>query len=212
MRLFDYLHEEWKVELAPLASKIDSIQDELSSRTYLPDSSLIFRALQNPVSSSRVLILGQDPYPNPGFACGYAFSVPPDVGKVPKSLQNILREVTDDVGSTCIRYGDLTPWVAQGVILLNRTLTLEVGESLSHSKLGWQAVTDEVTRILNRQGVVNILWGKSAGELQAFTNPLRTIVGVHPSPLSAYRGFFGSKPFSKANALLKQEGREEIIW
>jgi uracil-DNA glycosylase len=212
MSLFQQLHLDWQEALSSHKSKIDEIEIELGQRNFLPQFDQIFRALRFPIGATRIVIVGQDPYPNPEFACGYSFSIPSDISKIPMSLQNILKEVIDDVGATQIRGGDLTPWVEQGVMLLNRVLTLDKGESNSHALFGWQEITNEVARILNSQGAVFILWGKSAGELSSVTNPERTITGVHPSPLSAYRGFFGSKPFSKTNELLRKTGQTEIIW
>jgi uracil-DNA glycosylase len=212
MSLFQQLHPDWQHFLSSHKSKIDEIEAHLNRREFLPQYNQIFRALQSPVNQTRVVIVGQDPYPNPDFACGYSFSIPSDISKIPQSLQNILKEVVDDVRSTQIRGGDLTPWVEQGVMLLNRVLTLDQGESNSPTLFGWQEITNEIARILNSHGAVFILWGKSAGELSGITNPQRTINGVHPSPLSAYRGFFGSKPFSRTNELLRKTGQTEIIW
>jgi len=212
MNLFEQLHPDWQSALSALKPKIDSIEGLLEGRTFLPESSQIFRALQTSMEQARVVIIGQDPYPNPDFACGYAFSTPAGVTQIPKSLQNILKEVIDDVGSTQIKDGNLSPWVEQGVVLLNRVLTLDAGVSNSHIHLGWQEITGEVCRQLSSRGAVVILWGKSAGELKEVTNTARTIIGVHPSPLSAYRGFFGSKPFSKTNELLIEAGKPVIIW
>jgi uracil-DNA glycosylase len=212
MKLFQQLHSDWQDALSCVRPNIDAIEQELGSRNFLPRFDFVFRALQMPISHGRVVIVGQDPYPNPDFACGFSFSIPPEVPKIPMSLQNILKEVVDDVGATQVRGGDLTPWVDQGVVLLNRVLTLDTGASNSHAKLGWEEVTNEAARVLNEHGAIFILWGKSAGELSQFTDPLRTISGVHPSPLSAYRGFFGSKPFSKVNEILRASGETEIIW
>ena len=212
MSLFQQLHSDWQVVLSSQEAKIEQIESELSRRQFLPQYNQIFRALQTPVKQTRVVIIGQDPYPNPDFACGYSFSIPSNISKIPQSLNNILKEVVADVGSTQIRGGDLAPWVDQGVMLLNRVLTLDIGESNSHARFGWEEVTNEVSRVLDANNAVFILWGKSAGELRSITHPERTISGVHPSPLSAYRGFFGSKPFSKTNDMLRKTGQPEIIW
>ena len=170
------------------------------------------RALSTPIESIRVVIIGQDPYPTPGHAHGLAFSVPSDVTPLPASLRNIFKELESDVGIPMSGNGDLSPWAEQGVLLLNRILTTESGYSLKHELLGWQVITNEIARTLGHKPVVAILWGKNAQELSHFFDPGLTITSAHPSPLSAYRGFFGSKPFSACNEILHRYKRPQIQW
>jgi uracil-DNA glycosylase len=158
----------------------------------------------------RCVIIGQDPYPTAGHANGLSFSTHPSVTPLPKSLQNIFTEYQSDLGETAPLNGDLSSWDSQGVMLLNRVLTTEVGTANAHTKFGWQRITDAVARELGARGVVAILWGRQAQELAQFF-PYR-VESPHPSPLSAYRGFFGSKPFSKVNAILVAQGKPRISW
>ena len=158
-----------------------------------------------------MVIFGQDPYPTQGHAHGLAFSVDDSVRPLPPSLRNIFTELSDDCGITR-KQGDLSDWFDQGVMLLNRVLTTQTGSSLAHSDFGWQEITDAVAKELGEHQVVAILWGKSAGELAPYFSAQRCIESVHPSPLSAYRGFFGSKPFSKCNAILARNKLEMISW
>ncbi len=212
MSLFDSLHPDWQIQLADMEDRICSIAEQISSEKYLPAKHQIFRALSQPIAHTKVLIVGQDPYPNPDYPCGLAFSINPEVTKIPGSLNNILKEVGNDIGSTQIVGGDLTPWHEQGVMLLNRILTVRPGESGSHSSLGWQAISERVAEVLNERSVIPILWGKFAQELTPKFTHGSIISGVHPSPLSAHRGFFGSKPFSSANRALREMGLPEINW
>ncbi len=170
------------------------------------------RALSVSIESISVVIIGQDPYPTPGHAHGLAFSVSSDITPLPASLRNIFKELESDVGIPVSANGDLSRWVQQGVLLLNRILTTESGYSLKHELLGWQEITNEIARILGQRPVVAILWGKNAQELSHFFDPGLTITSAHPSPLSAYRGFFGSKPFTKCNEILRGYTRPEIQW
>jgi uracil-DNA glycosylase len=160
----------------------------------------------------RVVIVGQDPYPNISDAIGLSFSVPPRKSGLPGSLMNIQKEIITDIGSTTTSDGDLTRWADQGVMLLNRTLTVSAGESASHSSLGWSAVTETVVKHLALQGVIALLWGNSARELATFFSEDHRVEGVHPSPLSAHRGFLGSKPFSQVNQKLLAQNQAPIIW
>jgi uracil-DNA glycosylase len=210
--LFSTLHPEWQVQLADHRAEIEVIEERISLSEVLPAKNQIFRALTQPVSSTKILIVGQDPYPNPEYPCGLAFSVNPHMKKIPASVQNILKEVVADIGKTQIISGDLAPWHEQGVMLLNRVLTVAPRASGSHAKLGWQTITTRVAEVLNERQVVAILWGSYAQELASIFKGERLIVGVHPSPLSAYRGFFGSKPFSTANKILANVGKSEVIW
>lgn len=210
--LFNSLTQEWQSVLEPVQEHIGSIEQFLVSEDFLPDFSNIFRALSTPIAESRVLILGQDPYPTRSHAIGLAFSVPDKTRPLPPTLRNIIKEVASDVGTVISSEGDLSHWHDQGVILLNRVLTVRAGESNSHANIGWQRITDEIVKELARRGVVSLLWGKSAQETAIHLNLDLTITGVHPSPLSAYRGFFGSKPFSRTNQLLRAQGWKEITW
>ena len=170
------------------------------------------RALKTSIESIRVVIFGQDPYPTPGHAHGLAFSVSSDFTLLPASLRNIFKELESDVGIPVSANGDLSRWAQQGVLLLNRILTTQPGYSLKHELLGWQEITSEIARTLGKRTVVAILWGKNAQELSHFFDSGLTITSAHPSPLSAYRGFFGSKPFSTCNEILRQNHRPEIDW
>ena len=217
MKLSSLLSEEWQSYLSSKIEDIDQIGVELTRRAdngeeILPNRSLVFRSLELPLSEINVVIVGQDPYPNPQDACGLAFSVLPRTSGLPGSLMNIQKEIMTDIGSTTTADGDLSRWMKYGVLLLNRVLTVKAGESASHSKLGWQAVTEEIVRICAANGAIGILWGNSAKDLANLFSKDNLITGVHPSPLSAHRGFLGSKPFSRANEMLKEAGRREVIW
>ena len=162
----------------------------------------------------RVLVVGQDPYPTPGHPIGLSFAVAPDVRPLPPSLRNIFRELVDDVGVPAPTNGDLTPWAQQGVMLLNRVLTVRPGAPASHQGIGWEAVTDRAIEVLAERGgpLVAILWGRGARSLRPRLGEVPVIESAHPSPLSARSGFFGSKPFSRANALLVEQGADPIDW
>jgi len=210
--LYKQLHSDWQQVLADLQSHIDSIEQSFDRETVTPDFENIFKALQTPISSVKVVIFGQDPYPTSGVAHGLAFSAIKPGTKIPASLQNIFTELSDDTGNALRINMDLSDWAHQGVLLLNRILTTSVGSSLSHSKLDWERVTDRVAEVLGERNVVAICWGRYAQEVSKFFREEWLITSVHPSPLSAYRGFFGSKPFSKANEILKKNGITAINW
>lgn len=212
MSLFNQLHPDWQTALAPLRSNFDVIDAQLIGQEITPSYELVLRSLNTPIDSIRVVIVGQDPYPNPAHANGLAFSVPRNVSPLPASLRNIFKEVVSDCAVVHPDNGDLTRWTEQGVLLLNRVLTALVNQSLAHSSIGWQVITDEVARILGTHEVIAVLWGKSAQELAPYFSDDLVISGVHPSPLSAYRGFFGSKPFSRVNEILAGQGRSSIQW
>lgn len=209
--------ESWADALTRVEPTLLSIAVQLSSDPFLPAAPQVFRALRTPLSQVRVLLLGQDPYPTPGYAMGLAFSVSPDVRPVPGSLRNIFRELADDLGAEAPATGDLSPWVTQGVLLLNRTLTVSPGDPMSHRKLSWSAVIDSVIEQLvdRAEPLVAMVWGREA---QSAVEPLRAypfvriVESAHPSPLSASRGFFGSRPFSRANAALAELGASPIEW
>lgn len=180
----------------------------------LPDQQRIFAAFSRPLADVRVLIVGQDPYPTPGHAVGLSFSTSPDVRPLPRSLQNIYRELRDDLGIESVAHGDLSAWADRGVLLLNRVLTVRAGEAGSHRKRGWEQVTECAIRALADRGgpLVAILWGNDARKLAPLLSDVPIIASAHPSPLSASRGFFGSRPFSRANASLVEQGAGPIDW
>lgn len=217
--LANIIDPSWARELAPVEEQIHAMGDFLrveneARRGYLPAGQNILRAFTYPLESVKVLIVGQDPYPTPGHAVGLSFSVNPDLRPIPRSLVNIYKELRDDVGVPIPESGDLTPWCESGVMLLNRVLTVQPGQPASHRGKGWEEVTDHAIRVLARREapLVAILWGRHAQELQPLLGSTPVIKSVHPSPLSATRGFFGSRPFSQANALLAEQGAGPIDW
>jgi uracil-DNA glycosylase len=209
----------WAAALAPVAGDIARLGDFLraevaAGRPYLPAGENVLRAFTYPMDAVRVLIVGQDPYPTPGHPIGLSFAVDPHVRPVPRSLANIYRELRDDLGVETPANGDLTPWAQHGVMLLNRVLTVGVGASGSHRGKGWEAVTEAAIRALAERDapLVAILWGKDAQSLEPMLGSTPLVKSVHPSPLSASGGFFGSKPFSRANALLEEQGANPVDW
>ena len=209
--LFDQLHPEWQKELERHQNLIKRIDTFVQGLEITPSYDLIFRALQNPIASTKVVIFGQDPYPTKGHAHGLAFSVDSSISPLPASLRNIYKELKEDLGISRSD-GDLSDWVNQGVMLINRVLTTEVGQSMAHDSLGWQEVTETVAQILGERDVIAVLWGNSALQLKKYFPEECVVASVHPSPLSAYRGFFGSQPFSNVNAKLVAKGLKEIAW
>ncbi len=210
---------DWALALEPVAPIIAGLGDFLRAETaagrrYLPAADHVLRAFARPMADVRVLIVGQDPYPTPGHAMGLSFSVAPDVAPVPRSLANIYTEYCADLGYPRPANGDLTPWADAGVLLLNRVLTVGAQDSGSHRGKGWEAVTECAIRALaaREEPLVAILWGRDAGKLGAWLPDVPTIATAHPSPLSASRGFFGSRPFSRANAALAQMGADPVDW
>ncbi|GAA3009371.1 uracil-DNA glycosylase [Actinokineospora diospyrosa] len=217
--LSEIVEPGWARALEPVADKIavmgDFLRAEIAAgRTYLPAGENVLRAFQQPFDNVRILIVGQDPYPTPGHAVGLSFSVAPEVRPIPKSLINIYKEYVEDLGHPTPTNGDLTPWTEHGVLLLNRALTVEPGKSNSHQGKGWEEVTEQAIRALAARGgpLVAILWGRNARNLRPMLGSLPAIESAHPSPLSAHAGFFGSKPFSRANALLVEQGAEPVDW
>ena len=209
----------WAEALAPVAPRIAAMGDDLraevaAGRGYLPAGDRVLRAFQAPVADVRVLIVGQDPYPTPGHPIGLSFAVERHVRPLPRSLQNIYRELRDDLGVEPPEHGDLGAWSRAGVMLLNRCLSVRPGAPASHRGAGWEEVTDHAIRTLVARGtpLVAILWGRDAQGLAPLLGDTPRIESVHPSPLSASRGFFGSKPFSRANALLAAQGGEAVDW
>jgi len=210
---------DWARALAPVEPQLHAagqfLRDEVAAgRTYLPASDAILRAFESPLADVRVLIVGQDPYPTPGHAMGLSFSVRPDVRPIPRSLANIFRELVDDTGVPMPSTGDLSPWADRGVMLLNRVLTVRPGEAASHRRHGWESVTDQAIRALVARGgpLVALLWGRDAQSLRPALGDVPCIESAHPSPLSASRGFFGSRPFTRINELLLAQGAEPIDW
>jgi len=206
--LFELLPKQWQEALPSSKEILGGIK--LPER-YIPEGSKIFAAFNLPISQIKICIIGQDPYPNPEHAMGLSFSIPKSVTKFPPTLRNILKEVESDIG-TEIKSGDLTNWQSNGVMLLNRVLTTSPNISAGHKNIGWQKFTDEVVRYLGERPIVFILWGNSAAELAKFIREDRLIQSVHPSPLSAYGGFFDSKPFSRSNEKLRKLGITEMDW
>ena len=210
---------DWAEALAPVDDRIaamgEFLRNELrAGRSYLPHGDQVFRAFSRPLADVRVLVVGQDPYPTPGHPVGLSFSVARDVRPVPKSLANIFQELASDTGSPRPTNGDLTPWFEQGVMLLNRVLTVAPGASASHRGRGWEAVTEQAIDALARRGgpLAAVLWGRDAQSLRPMLGEVPWVDSVHPSPLSASRGFFGSRPFSRVNALLEKQGGAPVDW
>lgn len=215
----ELLDPDWAEALAPVAGDIAAMGDFLraevaAGRGYLPSGSNVLRAFTYPLPEVRVLIVGQDPYPTPGHPIGLSFAVERDVRPVPRSLGNIYKELRDDLGVAPPQHGDLTSWASHGVMLLNRVLTVQPGLAGSHRGKGWEVVTEVAIRALVARGtpLVAILWGRDAANLRPLLGDTPVIESPHPSPLSASRGFFGSKPFSRANALLVEQGAEPVDW
>jgi uracil-DNA glycosylase len=218
-RLAELVTPDWAEALAPVADRVAAMGDFLraeltAGRGYLPAGPNVLRAFARPMAEVRVLVVGQDPYPTPGHAVGLSFSVAPDVRPIPRSLANIYRELQSDVGCPPPSTGDLTPWADQGVLLLNRVLTVRPGASGSHRGRGWEEVTECAIRALAARGgpLVAILWGRDAQGCAAMLPSVPCLGSAHPSPMSADRGFFGSRPFSRANAALAGQGAAPIAW
>jgi uracil-DNA glycosylase len=214
---FEHMHPSWQRAIPESKAILDELEAKLDARQeqFLPAKHLVMRAFEQPMEEIKVLIVGQDPYPTVGHAIGLSFAVSQETKPLPRSLNNILRELGDDLGKGVSRSGDLTKWVQQGVFLLNRHLTTDAADAGAHSDLGWGVFTDLAIRALNRKrgrSLVAILWGNQAQQLAPVLCDAEVISSAHPSPLSARRGFFGSKPFSKANALLIAAGETAIDW
>ena len=210
---------DWAAALAPVESQVRTAGEFLrtevaAGRSYLPAGDAVLRAFSRPLADVRVLVVGQDPYPTPGHAMGLSFSVQSDVRPLPRSLANIMTELVADVGVAPPSSGDLTPWADRGVMLLNRVLPVRPGAPASHRRKGWEAVTEHAVRELVRRGgpLVAVLWGRDAQTLRPLLGTVPVVASVHPSPLSAHRGFFGSRPFSAVNALLVAQGAAPIDW
>ncbi|MGA9715034.1 MAG: uracil-DNA glycosylase [Aeromicrobium sp.] len=208
---------DWADALEPVRDRLAAMAEFLSAevaagRDFLPAREDVLRAFDEPLSDVRVLIVGQDPYPTPGHAMGLSFSVRPELRPLPRSLINIYRELESDLGIPPAATGDLSPWSRQGVMLLNRVLTVRPGEAASHRGRGWEEITRRAIEALVDRGgpCVAILWGRDAHSLTPLLGDVPVIASAHPSPLSASRGFFGSRPFSRANALLQEQGADPV--
>ncbi|RII09329.1 Uracil-DNA glycosylase [Streptomyces sp. YIM 130001] len=217
--LHELVEAGWANALEPVAGRIADMGDFLraevaAGRTYLPSGANVLRAFQQPFDDVRVLVVGQDPYPTPGMAIGLSFAVAPEVRSLPGSLENIFRELNADLGHPRPSNGDLTPWTRQGVLLLNRALTTAPRRPGAHRGKGWEEVTEQAIRALAARGkpLVSILWGRDARNLRPLLGDLPSVESSHPSPMSADRGFFGSRPFSKANELLVRQGGQPVDW
>ncbi|MCL2781278.1 MAG: uracil-DNA glycosylase [Actinomycetia bacterium] len=209
----------WAEALAPVADNVAAMGDFLraeiaAGRKYLPAGANVLRAFTQPFADVRVLIVGQDPYPTPGHPVGLSFSVAREVRPLPGSLRNIYRELAADLGAAAPEHGDLSAWTRHGVLLLNRVLTVAPGRPGAHRGKGWEAVTDQAIRALVGRGapLVAILWGRDAQTLRPLLGLVPAVESAHPSPMSADRGFFGSRPFSRANALLAEQGAPPVDW
>ncbi|QSB24879.1 uracil-DNA glycosylase [Curtobacterium sp. 24E2] len=217
--LADLVDPGWASALAPVEADVHRmgawLRDETAAgRTYLPAGADVLRAFTTPFDAVKVLVVGQDPYPTPGHPIGLSFAVDPAVRPVPRSLANIYKELSADVGVTPPAHGDLRAWSDQGVLLLNRVLTVRAGDAGSHRGKGWEAVTDQAVRALVARGtpLVAVLWGAQAASVRPLLGDTPVVASAHPSPLSASRGFFGSRPFSQVNALLQEQGAAPVDW
>jgi uracil-DNA glycosylase len=210
---------DWAQALAPVEEDLirmgTFLRAEIAAgRGYLPAGRHVLRAFERPLAEVKVLVVGQDPYPTPGHPVGLSFSVGRDVRPLPPSLVNIFRELVDDLGVPAPSCGDLSPWADAGVLLLNRSLSVGPGRANSHRGKGWEAVTECAIRALAARGgpLAAILWGRDAQTLRPMLGPVPCVESVHPSPLSAHRGFFGSRPFSRVNRLLEEQGGAPVDW
>jgi uracil-DNA glycosylase len=217
--LIDLVHPSWATALAPVTTQLAALgaflhAERESGRGYLPAGEQVLRAFAQPIDAVRVLIVGQDPYPSPGHAVGLAFSVSASVSPLPLSLQNIYQELETDLGLPRPRNGDLSRWADRGVMLLNRVLTVRPGAAGSHRGKGWETVTAQAVAALRTRGgpLVAILWGRDAQAMEQWLGDVPCIKSPHPSPLSARSGFIGSRPFSRANRLLSQQGASPVDW
>ena len=218
-QLLEHIHPTWRPVLESEDRALNELNEFLDAetaagRSWNPDQTNIFRSFQQPLPEIKVLILGQDPYPTPGHAVGLSFSVGPNVFPLPRSLSNIFKELTADIGCPMPRNGDLQSWSNQGVMLLNRVLTVRAESPGSHRGKGWEHITEIAIRALSDRHtpLVAILWGKDAQSIAHLLPGVPLIASAHPSPMSARRGFFGSQPFSRANTMLIELGVEPINW
>lgn len=211
-QVFKPVHPSWYPLLEPHHDAIISTLNKVALGEYIPTIDRIFAPLSTPLDEVKVVIVGQDPYPSAENADGFAFSVRPEVSPLPASLVNIFKELESDLGTAMPNNGNLERWSQQGVLLINRTLTTIPGESHGHQRSGWMEITEAIIREVGLRGTVGILWGGNAQQMADYFHDSRVIKSAHPSPLSAYRGFFGSKPFSQCNAILTEIGKTPITW
>jgi len=211
-QVFQPIHPSWNPVVDPLTDAIVTAFEKVASGEYIPSIDRIFAPLSTPLDEVKVVIVGQDPYPNADNADGFAFSVRPDVSPLPASLVNIFKELESDLGTAMPNNGNLERWSQQGVLLINRTLTTIPGESHAHQRSGWMEITEVIIREVASKGAIGILWGGNAQQMSDYFDSSRVIKSAHPSPLSAYRGFFGSKPFSQCNEMLVALGKSPISW
>ena len=217
--LTEIIAPDWAEALRPVEDRLHEIggflrEEVRAGRGYLPAGEAVLRAFTRPMSEVRVLIVGQDPYPTPGHPIGLSFAVERHVRPLPRSLTNIYKELESDLGIAPAAHGDLSSWQDQGVLLLNRVLTVAPGAPASHRRRGWEEVTEHAIRALVARGgpLAAILWGRDAQSLIPLLGKVPHVASPHPSPLSASRGFFGSRPFSQVNALLEAQGAGPVDW
>ncbi|GAP79738.1 MULTISPECIES: uracil-DNA glycosylase [Brachybacterium] len=217
--LTEIIAPDWAEALRPVENRLHEIggflrEEVRAGRGYLPAGEAVLRAFARPMSEVRVLIVGQDPYPTPGHPIGLSFAVERHVRPLPRSLTNIYKELESDLGIVPAAHGDLSSWQDQGVLLLNRVLTVAPGAPASHRRRGWEEITEHAIRALVARGgpLAAILWGRDAQSLIPLLGEVPHVASPHPSPLSASRGFFGSRPFSQVNALLEAQGAGPVDW
>lgn len=206
------IDDSWQPLFNEYQLELTAIEAVIASQRIAPAHEEVLRVFSFPIDHYRAVIVGQDPYPTPGYANGLAFSVNPEVIKLPASLKNIFTEYVSDTGYSYPLNGDLSKWANEGVALLNSSLTLNLDDKSEHLRVGWQRITNAALEIFADRGCVAILWGSYAQKLASHFSPSHKVESVHPSPLSAYRGFFGSKPFTKCNELLIASGQVPIDW
>jgi len=210
--LLAQIDDSWQPFFVEHQSQLAKIESTLSSQRITPALENVFRVFNSPIGHYRCVIVGQDPYPSPGYASGLAFSVSADVTRLPASLKNIFLEYVSDTGFSYPKTGDLSDWADHGVALLNTSLSLNLDDKSEHLKIGWQQITQSVLAAMASRGIVAILWGSHAQKIGSCFTDNQKIQSVHPSPLSAHRGFFGSKPFTRCNQLLVASGKAPIDW
>jgi uracil-DNA glycosylase len=210
--LLAQIDKSWQPFFAEYEAELTEIQKIISVQRIAPNQENILRFFTYPINHYRAVTVGQDPYPIPGYATGLAFSVNPEITKLPASLKNIFIEYVSDTGFSYPKNGDLSDWANNGVALLNSSLTLNLDDKTEHLNIGWQRITSAALKVLAERGCVAILWGSHAHKVGSVFSDSQKIESAHPSPLSAYRGFFGSKPFTSCNRLLVASGQSPINW
>ena len=206
------IDKSWQPLLAEYKAELTEILEIVSKQRIAPEIDNVLRVFKYPVDQYRAIIVGQDPYPTPGYATGLAFSVGPGITKLPASLKNIFTEYVADTGFSYPKNGDLSGWATNGVALLNSSLTLNLDDKTEHLSIGWQRITSAALNLLAERSCVAVLWGSQAQKIGSIFPQSHKVESVHPSPLSAYRGFFGSKPFTKCNQLLANSDKMPINW